>query len=371
MVSAHPWTTWSNILYHCSMIEVTAEEMTVLMNWKKRSDTFVLPRMKSEAVLYISEGVDIAIVAKLVDRSVKTVKGWIADWSRARLHSVVTGHAGNQNAAKLTVDQKNEVAEMLRRPPSESGVTADFWDVPALHDVVEATFCVTYDSDASYRLLMHFAGMSFKLPDPFDKRRDEAAITARMAQIRTQVAKLLAEGYEVYTVDEVRVEHESETRRMWLPRGERTKLYVDRKRVSQSFFGALSLSDKRMKIYPVDGRQNADNIILAMARLQRETTTDKIAVVLDNARFHHATKLTDLYRSGEPLDRITPIYLPPYAPDHNPTEHVWNAAKGEIANLQRDTPEHTFTAFIQYIEGRPFDYDFEHLPIPRPATDLV
>jgi hypothetical protein len=50
---------------------------------------------------------------------------------------------------------------------------------------------------------------------------------------------------------------------------------------------------------------------------------------------------------------------------------VWNAAKGEIANLQRDTPEQTFNAFIHYVEGRPFDYDFEHLPIPRPEADLV
>ena len=39
--------------------------------------------------------------------------------------------------------------------------------------------------------------MSFKLPDPFDKRRDEKAITERMAQIRQEVADLLAGGWEV------------------------------------------------------------------------------------------------------------------------------------------------------------------------------
>lgn len=63
------------------------------------------------------------------------------------------------------------------------------------------------------------------------------------------------------------------------------------------------------------------------------------------------------------LERITPIYLPPYAPDHNPTEHVWNAAKGHIANLQRVTAEETFGAYLSYINSREFDYDFEHLPI--------
>ena len=321
---------------------MTPDELTVLMRWKKRADTMVLIRLKAEAVLYVSEGVDPGIVAKLVDRSVKTVTGWLSDWRETRLGSVVTGHSGNENAAKLTRDQKNEVGQILAKKPSEAGIDADFWDVPALADVVETRFDVTYESDSSYQLLMRFCGMSFKLPDPFDKRRDETMIRARMGQVREQVADLLSRGYEVYTVDEVRVEHEAETRRMWLPRGRRTKLYVDRKKAACSFFGALSLTTKKMKIYPIDGNQNSEQMIFMMARLQRETPAEKIAVVLDNARFHHAKNLTRLFEQGEALDRITPIYLPPYAPDHNPVEHVWNTAKGHIANLQRDTPEETF-----------------------------
>ena len=109
-----------------------------------------------------------------------------------------------------------------------------------------------------------------------------------------------------------------------------------------------------------------------MGRLARETDEGKkIAVVLDNARFHHAKALNDFYAPGQALERITPIYMPPYAPDHNPTEHVWNAAKNNIANLQRDTPENTFAAFAAYITNRTFDYDFEHLPVTPPRTDLV
>ena len=158
---------------------------------------------------------------------------------------------------------------------------------------------------------------------------------------------------------------------MWLPRGGRTRLHVDRTRSARSFFGALSLTTKKMKIYPIEGNQNAEQITLVMARLARETENKKIAVVLDNAGFHHAKAVTDLYEPGQALERIKPIYLPPYAPDHNPTEHVWNAAKNNIANLQRDTPEKTFTAFTTYITNRTFDYDLEHLPTTPPHTDLV
>jgi transposase len=353
------------------LVSVDADERTVLLNWKKRGDTFILVRMKAEAVLYASMGVDAEMIAMSVDRSPRTVSGWLADWNAFRLCSVVTGHAGNENAAKLTEQQKTQLTEVLASPPSDSGVRADFWDVPALRDVVKILFGVEYQSDSSYQLLMKFLGMSFKLPDPFDKRRDEAAILARMAEVKAQVERLLAEGCEVYTVDEVRVEHESETRRMWLPSGVRTKLYVDRDRAARSFFGALSLTTNKLKLYPVDGMQNAEQIIFLMSRLQRETSTEKIAVVLDNASFHHAKELTKLFQPGEALERITPIYLPPYAPDHNPTEHVWNSAKGHIANLQRDTPEETFSAFMQYATGREFDYNFENLPIMKRPVGFV
>ncbi|WP_169720812.1 winged helix-turn-helix domain-containing protein [Actinomyces gerencseriae] len=173
----------------------------------------------------------------------------------------MAGHAGSENAAKLTRAQKEQLKETLSRPPAQSGVRAEFWDVPALRDVVWVRLGVEYDSDSSYQLLLHFLGMSFKLPDPFDKRRDEAAITARMGQVRQEVADLLVQGWKVYTVDEVRVEHEAEIRRMWLPKGQRTKVYVDRDRSVRSFFGALSLTSKQVRIYPIEGNQNAEQII--------------------------------------------------------------------------------------------------------------
>ncbi|RLP06245.1 hypothetical protein [Propionibacterium australiense] len=39
-----------------------------------------------------------------------------------------------------------------------------------------------------------------------------------------------------------------------------------------------------------------------------------------------------------------PRFLPPYAPGHNPIEHVWNTA-----NIHHETPDQTFGAFASYI----------------------
>ena len=185
-----------------------------------------------------------------------------------------------------------------------------------------------------------------------------------MAWATTQVKALLDQGWEVYAVGEVRLEHEAWTRRMQPPKGQRTRPSVDRQKTSQSFFGALSLTSKKVKLYPIEVSRDTWQTILALERLQRETEAGKIAVVLDDARFHHAKALTGLHEPGWLLERITPVFLPPYAPDHNPVEHVWNAAKNNIVNIQRETPEETFGAFASYVTGRAVDYDFEHLPAP-------
>ncbi|AYW77066.1 IS630 family transposase [Propionibacterium acidifaciens] len=352
-------------------VGVTPEETAVLIRWKKRSDNHVLVRMKAEAILYASEGVGIDIIAKMVERAERTVQEWLADWQATRMCSVLTGHTGNQNAAKLIRDQKQELKKILAQPPSQTGIHAEFWDVPAIRDVVKILFDVEYQSDSSYQLLLRFCGLSLELPDPFDKHRNEKAITRRMTEVKTQVKALLDAGWEVYTADEARPEHEAETRRMWLPKGQRTKLSVDRKKTSQSFFGALSLTSKKVKLYPIEGNQNTEQTILSLDRLQRETETGKIAVVLDNARSHHAKMLAGLYEPGRLLERITPVFLPPYAPDHNPVEHVRNTAKNNTANIQHETPEETLGAFASHIASRTFDYDFEHLPPRETRNDFV
>ena len=66
-----------------------------------------------------------------------------------------------------------------------------------------------------------------------------------------------------------------------------------------------------------------------------------------------------------------PSTCPPTPPTLGPTEHVWNAAKANIANLRALAPENTSAAFTAYITNRTFDYDFEYLPVTPSHTDLV
>ena len=142
------------------------KETAVLVGWRRRSDNHVLVRMKTEAILYASEGVGIGIIAKMVERAERTVQEWLADWQATRMRRVPAGHAGNRDAAKPARAQKEELETILARPPSPAGVHAGFWDVPAIRDAVKTLSDAEHQSDSSYQLLLRLCGPNLEPPGP-------------------------------------------------------------------------------------------------------------------------------------------------------------------------------------------------------------
>ena len=354
-------------------VGVTLEETVVLVGWRKRSDNHVLVRMKAEAILYASEGVGIGIIAKMVERAERTVQEWLAEWWATRMCSVLTGHAGNQDAAEPARAQKEELKTILVRPSSPAGVRVGFWDVPAVRDVVKILFDVEqHQSDSSYRLLLRLCGPNLEPPGPVRRapRREshhqthglgddpgQELVGSVLGGLHGRRGALGARG-----LDPPHAAPE---------RGQRTRPVRGPAEDVPVLLRRPPPTSRTVTPYPTEQNRNTWQTILAPDRLQRETETGKIAVVLDNARFHHAKALTGLHEPGRLLERITPIYLPPYAPDHNPAEHVRNTAKNNTATIQHETPEETLDASAPHVTGRAFDYDSEHLPLRGTRNDPV
>lgn len=302
------------------------------------------------------KGMKLADIGDIVSRDKHTIMRWIKDWSHVRMASLFTGHAGNGNASKLTQEQRREIKATLEKPPSEEGLPKVFWDVPTLKEYVKAKFDAVYESDRSYHFLLKFSRLSFKYPDLFDHRRNEEQIAQRMAVIREEIKPLLTDpAWEVFASDEVRIELEAFTRRAWLKRGERTIVKVDRKRESQSYIGLLNQKTSVCHLYEMSW-QNQREVLQALGMFLAEYPDKKICILWDNASFHKGQEIKEALKKGEILERVHLIAFPPYAPDKNPIEHVWNDAKGAIANIQRDTFSKTKAAFVGHINNKKFAY---------------
>lgn len=335
--------------------KITIEEKGLLKEYLKTSP-LALVRLKCHALLTRDKGMKIKDIADIVSRDKKTVSRWIKDWGEKRLASIFTGHQDNENASKLTKEQKEAIKKALAKPPSAYDIPKEFWNVPALKEYVQTKFAVVYESAQSYHFLLAFSNLSFKYPDTFDRHRDETLIAGRMAAIREEIKPFLKNpDWEIFAADEVRMELEAFTRRAWLKRGERTIVKVDRKKEAQNYIGLLNQKTGRCHLYELSW-QNQAEILQALKQFLKRYPRKKICIIWDNAQFHKGQAIRKALRQGRLLARAHLINLPPYAPDKNPIEAVWNAAKGSMANIQYDNFEKMKEAFTKYIDGRKFKY---------------
>lgn len=332
--------------------------MSLLQDYAK-SAPLVLVRLKAQAVLLAANGVSSEAISRTFDRKPRTIELWLRNWAAHRMASIFTGHKDNDNASKLTKDQLDEIQQTLQSPPSDFGLPKEFWDVPTLKDYLSATFDTVYESDKSYHFLLSFGNLSFKYPDTFDLRRNDRLIAKRMQAIRAELTPLLAnDNWEVFACDEVKMQQDAIIRKAWLKKGQRTVVKVDRKQQSQSYIGFLNQKNYKCHLYEMEGRQNSQTVLEAMKRFLANHPNKKICIVWDNAPFHKSKQIKEELEAGGIMERVHLIAMPPYAPDNNPIEHVWNTAKKAVANIQRNTFEETKQAFSDFVASRQFSYEF-------------
>lgn len=295
-------------------------------------------------------------IASSLFRDVRTIQRWLKDFSLRRMGSIFSGLANNENASKLTRTQKEEIRRTLREPPSAYGLPKEFWDVPQLKSYVKAEFGVVYESVQSYHFLLKYSDLSFKYPDRISPRRNEEKIIKRLREIQTEIKPLLAD-YEwvVLTADETRIQLEAEIRRAWLRKGKRTVVKTEKSRQHQNYLGFLDQKKDQCLVYETK-QGNQEETIRVLEQLVPKYPNKRICIIWDNASWHKGKNLRKRLKKGEPLEKLHLINLPPYAPETNPIEHVWEYAKEKIANRQESNFEKTKSAFLSVINSRRFNY---------------
>ena len=124
-------------------------------------------------------------------------------------------------------------------------------------------------------------------------------------------------------------------RRTWAPRGQTPVMYSWDRHDRLSVIAALSVSARRRRIglyFAVHDRNVKAEEFEAFLRQMQRALRRKLIVVMDRWSVHRKAARS-LFGDG----RFWIEWLPPYAPDLNPVEHVWNHTKyGDLANYIPD-----------------------------------
>lgn len=336
-------------------VQLTSDELElVIQHYRKPLNEDI--RLRSHSVILVSKGYTFGEIAEILLTREQTVYRWIKAFQKERVASLFPKYLNNQHAAKLTREQKEEIGSIIKQPPSEYGIPKEFWDISSLKTYIKAEFGVEYESDESYRLIFLLHNYSFHLPGTFDIHRNEQLVVKRITEIKEEIKSFMeSTDWLVFASDECRIIWETIIRRLWLPRGQKSIIKVERERKAQSFIGFLNLKTGEDLLFPLSW-QRQDTIIPVLEELVQKYPDKHICIIWDNARFHKGKKIRK--KLSTTLKRIHLINLPPYAPDCNPQEHVWKYGKDKLANNQRDSLEETVQAFISIITRRHYNYKF-------------
>jgi transposase len=129
----------------------------------------------------------------------------------------------------------------------------------------------------------------------------------------------------LYWEDEASVQLSPVIGKTWAPKGETPVIEVTSKRGSIAAISAISLSGHLIfRLY--DKKINSDVIIEFLKQMLDYHPKRHLVVIMDNASSHTSKKTTEFITSQKRLHVFT---LPPYSPEFNPDEKVWNYLKNE------------------------------------------
>ena len=166
-----------------------------------------------------------------------------------------------------------------------------------------------------------------------DKERIERWLKEEYLRIR-QMA--LEEAATFYFVDEAAVRSDYHSGTTWAPRGKTPVVESTSTRFSVNMISAITAKGF-MRFIAIEGRLNADKFIEFLERLIYSAERP-IYLIVDMHPTHEASKVKKFVDSTN--GRLKLFHLPPYSPELNPDELLWNHVKNHrIGRKQIKVPD--------------------------------
>lgn len=128
---------------------------------KKRKDLEY--RVRLRAILLVHEGKTLEQVGQILEVARSTVERWIGRYRRRGVTGLLVRGPYRGKKPRLSLDQKRELATMIREGPENSDLDTGVWTAPIIADLVKQRFRIAY-SPSQIRRVLHELGFSLQYP---------------------------------------------------------------------------------------------------------------------------------------------------------------------------------------------------------------
>ncbi len=269
-----------------------------------------------------------ATIARQLGVSYVTVWRWEQRWREEG----ATGwrehlHPGSKR--RISPREQKALLALLKKGARAYGYPTDLWTLKRVAEVIRREYGATYTLSGVWRVLRAL-GLSAQVPLTIALERDEAYIR-EWVRVRwpALAARALRQKATVVFVDESGLQTTPNVRRSWSRIGERLVLRSPAHHEKLSVIsGVTARGELYFEVHEHD--VTGTEVIWFLEQLLEEIP-GRVMVVWDNGGIHRCVEVTTftwLNRRRLELRRF-----PPYAPELNPDETIWDTIKNDrLAN---------------------------------------
>jgi len=288
--------------------------------------------VRIRAVQAVRNGMAVSQTARAfgVDRT--TLHRWLARHNQDGETGLQRKPASGRPRA-LSGFTPKRLKRIVLAPATKFGFETDLWTVGRLHAVLIDRFNVDVSEDTVWRRLRE-AGLTWQTPERQYFEADEETRRRWQEETIPKIRETLEKtGGILYCEDEASICLTPLLGKTWAERGKPRKVPVTGARASVAAMSALSPKG-RLVFRLHDKRITSAEVIDFLKQLLRQHPSRHIVVVMDQAK-PHTSKMTKAFIASR--QRLHVFYLPPYSPDWNPDEKVWNHLKNHELKAHRAT----------------------------------
>jgi len=218
---------------------------------------------------------------------------------------------------KLRPEQESEIIHILvDKTPDQLKFKDCMWSRKNVSELIMQKYGIKMPESTMGDYLRRW-GFTVQRPSKRAYKQDEEQVKNWVESEFPGInARAEEENADIYFGDETGAQNLPNLLRGYSPKGKTPIVRVESKRLKINVLSAISCRGKlRFMLYK--DNMDSEKLIDFMRRLVRDTPR-KVFLILDNLRVHHSKKVRAWLEKHK--HEIEVFYLPPYAPEYNPTE---------------------------------------------------
>ena len=294
--------------------------------------------LRIRAVKRVRDGESPEVVAQAIGINRTTIYDWLAKHREGGIQSLKERKAPGR-VPKLDGKKIKWLFDLVtQKNPQQLKFEYALWTREMIQKVIRDKFQIKLSLPSIGRLL---AQLGFTCQKPLYKaiQKNESLVKEWLKKVFPQIKRRAGvEGADIYFGDAAHIRSDHHAGKTWGLRGQTPVVRSSGARFGFSLISAIT-SRGNMRFMVKEGSVNSEVFIEFLKRLI-SGSKKKIFLIVDGGP-SHVSKMTKAF-VAEVSKKLELFYLPPYSPELNPDELVWNHLKNHTVGRSTVTDKNQF-----------------------------